>query len=81
MNTTCPSCKCINTVEGSLIREPVFFQPDGLKFFTFDTRVNVLERFQACLECGHIWSSVNADELKDLIIESGKPKTKENLNL
>ena len=78
---TCPSCKCSSTIEGSLIREPVFFRPDGLKFFTFNTQVEVLERFQACLECGHIWSSVDKDELKELINSSGKPELKDKLNM
>ncbi|MBN2287115.1 MAG: hypothetical protein JXI43_11755 [Tissierellales bacterium] len=82
MDTICPSCKCKNTIEGELVRGPgTFFKPDGLKFFTFSTMVDLLERFHACLDCGHVWSSVNADQLKDLINDSGKPKTKDNLNL
>jgi hypothetical protein len=82
MSTTCPVCKCNNTVEGNLLRGPAkYFAPDGLKFLTLSTMVAILDNFHACLECGHVWSHVKADELKDLINNSGKPKTKEKLDL
>ena len=83
MNITCPSCKYKNTVEGDCtFRGPATcFTPDGLKFFTFSTCVDLLDRFNACLECGHVWSSVDTDELKKLLNKSAKPQTKEGLNL
>ena len=82
MNIICPSCKCSNTVYGDILRGPgKYFTPDGLKFLTIDTMVALPEKFHACLECGHVWSSINADELKDLIKKSAKPETKEKLNL
>jgi len=83
MNITCPSCKCENTVEGDCtFRGPASaFTPDGLKFLTLNTMVALSEKFHACLECGHVWSSVNADELRKLLNKSAKPKTKEGLSL
>ena len=81
MKITCPSCKCDNTVEGDCtFRGPASaFTPDGLKFFTLDTMVALSEKFHACLECGHVWSSINPEELKNLI--KGSAKSKENLIL
>ncbi len=81
MNTTCPSCKCNNTVKGDFNREPYLFFPKGLRFFTFSRFVELQERFYACLECGLVWSHVDGDELKNLIKKSAKPETRENLKL
>lgn len=49
------------------------FFPGGLKLLTF-RRGLVLERrpvFDACTDCGHVWSSVDAAALRELVESSG----------
>jgi hypothetical protein len=59
------------------------FFPDGLKLLTL-RRGLVLERrpvFDACTDCGHVWSSVDAGALRELVESSGSADLRESLRL
>ena len=51
---------------------------DGLKFLRLsgDIRVPDGERFTACPQCGLLWSSLDAAELRGVMKKHGKPESK-----
>jgi hypothetical protein len=72
---TCPKCGADTLAAGVVPRgggslRPIFI-PDGLRRLRWRLGVPVREEFQACLSCGHLWSSVSAPELRSLFHKSG----------
>lgn len=71
----CPNCSGEKVTRGSLLASDevnIFngaFYPDNLRFFGLDRAValSVKERFQACPDCGCIWSHVDPGELQKLL--------------
>jgi len=54
------------------------FSPSGIPLFTFRPFVRLVEReaFFACIECGHLWSSVVPLDLTHLIEQRGADEIK-----
>ncbi|MFC1451913.1 hypothetical protein ACFLSJ_01050 [Verrucomicrobiota bacterium] len=60
------------------------FRPRGLKPLTLtgsDLRVRGGQKYRACLECGLLWSSVDAQKLARVLSRNGTAKTKARLGL
>ena len=84
MNQNCPSCGHDKPVPGCFIAQVGeggichVFRPDGLKFLRLsgDIRVPDGERFTACPQCGLLWSSLDAAELRGVMKKHGKPESK-----
>jgi uncharacterized Zn finger protein len=86
-STSCPACGSQRVVTGRVMAFGAHtgnaqrFFPDGLKLLTF-RRGLVLERrpvFDACTDCGHVWSSLDAAELRALVESSGGDKLRDTL--
>ena len=64
----CLSCRSDRVVSGKISagRDPAVFQPDGLRSFTFTLLggTKFTEQAFACLDCGLVWSSISAGELR-----------------
>ena len=60
-----------------------FFRPKGLRFFSVAKTVTLVhgQAVTACSKCGHLWSSVDPAELRQLLESSAKPETLTGLNL
>jgi len=84
MNEKCPACGCDKAVSGCFIAQigergiRHVFRPDGLKFLRLsgDIRVQDGERFTACSQCGLLWSSLDAAELRAVMRKHGKEDAK-----
>ena len=85
--STCPACTSQRVVTGRIMAFGAHtgnaqrFFPDGLKLLTF-RRGLVLERrpvFDACTDCGHVWSRLDADALRALVESSGSDKLRATL--
>jgi len=67
----CLSCRSDRVVSGKIAagRDPAVFQPDGLRSFTFTLLggTKFTEQAFACLDCGLVWSSTSAGELRMFI--------------
>jgi hypothetical protein len=88
MTGSCPRCGKTALTTGKCLdwwslRNALRFEPDGLRFFqAFRLRrsgVAVQQLFQACLECGFLWSEVSPGNLRALIEKYGTEKAKEGL--
>ncbi len=84
---TCPSCQSPQLVEGRIIAvgsksgAGQRFFPSGIRVLTLKRSVTLKNRqdFQACMQCGHVWSTVDVAELQTLIDKSGTAKLKAKL--
>jgi len=67
----CLSCHSVRVVSGKIAagRDPAVFQPDGLHSFAFTLSggTRFTEQAFACLDCGLVWSSTSARELRVFI--------------
>lgn len=56
-------------VENYENHQPAIFRPDGLRTFTFTLNggTQLSENAYACLDCGLVWSSTQADKLAAFI--------------
>ncbi len=88
INLTCPNCKSTRCLIGCLDASSVDTNFDG-KFYPSYIKVpflalerpNVIleknDKFKACTDCGHLWSSVNPELLKQSLDKcdwDGKPQ-------
>jgi Zn-finger nucleic acid-binding protein len=57
------------------------FSPIGLRFFTLRRSVRLIESqaFHACTQCGHVWSTLDATDLRELIDGSGTEELKQSV--
>jgi len=64
----CLSCRSDRVVSGKIeaARDPAVFHPDGLRSFAFTLLggTKLTEQAFACLDCGLVWSSTSAGELR-----------------
>ena len=85
--TECPQCGStkifagghrVNIVSGG---HPYSFRPKGLKVVALSNAdVPIRKRmFTACSSCGLLWSKIDSEKLKKVILENGTKKTKEKL--
>ena len=85
----CPSCKSSALVPGTLAFSGddgwvTFFRPKGLRFFSVAKKTVTLVHGQAvtaCSRCGHTWSSVDPEELRELLESSANTETLAKLKL
>lgn len=89
MNETCPSCGGTRTVPGKYLDQagaglaPVF-RPKGLKHLTIggtDIRVPTGDQFNACLDCGLLWTQISSEKTEKVMRKFGNKKSKEALGL
>lgn len=87
LTNQCPTCNSSALVEGHVIASgseggsSVKFFPNGLKFWTIRRSVTLLSRenFRACTECGHVWNTLDAAGLRELIEAAGGSELKAKL--
>ena len=85
MKEKCPSCGFAEPIEGCFIAQigergvRHVFRPDGLKFLRLSGDIPVPngERFTACPQCGLLWSSLDASQLRGVMKKHGNPDTKD----
>jgi hypothetical protein len=75
----CGSNKCVRGCIQS--REPetnygAKFYPYDIDYFVLHPSIKLLkgEEFEACLDCGHVWNSVDPEKLKALLEKRGVPE-------
>ena len=85
----CPACGGRHTVDGRCF-DPIggimgqVFHPGEIRFLSLGiTTLNVQggNRFTACLDCGHLWSSVNPKKLTKIMRKHGRKKARARLQL
>lgn len=84
---TCPSCQSSKHVEGRIIAvgsksgPGQRFFPSGIRVLTLKRSVSLRDRqdFQACMQCGHVWSTLDVTELRTLIDKGGTAALKAKL--
>lgn len=88
LSDKCPQCNSSKVAAGSVLSQPdyfyagAYFRPKELKPFAL-TGINIRFKniFNACLDCGCIWSEVSNDKLKSVIAGKGNKTIKEKLGL
>jgi hypothetical protein len=83
MPLTCPSCASAVVVAGRLLPSGgddgwvTRFYPKGIRFLTLSKSVPLSngQLFYACTDCGHVWSKVDAQDLRELLEKSGDEGT------
>jgi predicted RNA-binding Zn-ribbon protein involved in translation (DUF1610 family) len=84
---SCPACGSELVVKGKVIEGgsetgwgQKFF-PSGLRFLSLKRSVRLLDNqvFQACTQCGHVWSTLDATDLRELIESKGTEALKDKL--
>lgn len=75
----CPKCGLGTVVEGTAGFSGdegwvTSFRPKGLRLLTFWKSVNLNDGqlLRACTSCGHVWSSLDPAELRELLLRNGK---------
>jgi hypothetical protein len=85
----CPVCTSAVVVEGRILADgsedgsAESFFPRGLRLLTLNRTVRLVGRevFRACTECGHVWNTLDASGLRELIEKSGTPELEARLDL
>jgi hypothetical protein len=75
----CPTCDAKAIVAGHYFSRGNYFEPKGMRFFTFRLRwraVSFTEPLRACLTCGQVWTHLQPEELRTFIDKYGTAKTK-----
>lgn len=75
----CPACGSQRVLEGRIMAFGAHtanaqrFFPDGLKLLTLRRGLLLARRsvFDACVDCGRVWSSVDAAALREMAERSG----------
>ena len=87
-SATCPACGGERTSSGQYLGQTDYgllghvFRPHGLKPITLTgSDVPVGSTFNACLDCGLLWTSIDKDKLATVLINHGKKSTRTKLNL
>jgi uncharacterized Zn finger protein len=87
--STCPVCSSSEIVEGRIIADgseqgsAEKFFPTGLRLFKLKRSVGLTgrDKFTACTQCGHVWNTLDAGGLRDLIEAAGSDELKAKLAL
>ena len=85
METQCPACHSVDVVDGRLLGQTdggfgFVFRPRGLRLLAwFGTDVSVADGFNACLECGMLWSAIDKRRLAHVIARKGGKPLKRRL--
>jgi len=83
----CPVCQSSEVIEGRILADgsedghAEKFFPSGLRLLTLKRSVRLTGRqaFKACTQCGHLWNTLDATGLRELIEHSGTEKLKQRL--
>ena len=77
---SCPQCGSFQFAGGMLRSMPNSgFMPGIRRFFSFTLREGVRPeswRFQACLQCGHLWGRIDPGELRRFILSHCTEETR-----
>lgn len=82
VDAACPRCHAKRTLPGHLGRST--FRPEGLKFFSLSLsipEVPVSDDACACVDCGLVWSELDAGRLRAKIVQVGGDDLKSRLGL
>jgi hypothetical protein len=86
--STCPSCKSRSIVDGRILSSgsedgnAERFYPAGIKLLTLTRSVQLTGRqnFKACTSCGHVWNTLDAGGLRELIETRGTDELKRKVS-
>jgi len=86
-NFECPACGSRALVDGRILGDgsedghSEKFFPSGVKLLSLRRSVRLIGRqvFKACTNCGHVWNTLDATELRDLIETRGTDQLKTKL--
>ena len=87
MAATCPRCQSAKVVEGKHFNWVAggtfqYFQPKELRVLSGSSHIPIKKHaFLACMECGLLWSEVDAAKLKTLLTQSGNKSLRTRLGL
>ena len=95
MSFMCPKCRSEKVVEGkhfNLMSGGIFnlitgwnmlyFKPKELRFLCNRSHIHIKSSvFRACTDCGLLWSEIDAEKLRALLIENGNKSVKARLAL
>lgn len=84
---TCPVCQSPAVIEGRILADgsedghAERFFPAGIRFLTLKRSVRLTGRqtFNACTQCGHLWNTLDATGLRELIEHGGTEQLKQRL--
>lgn len=84
----CPSCDSRLVVEGRILGDgsedgsAERFYPRGLQLLRLRRSVQLTGRdaFRACTQCGHVWNTLDATGLRELLDAAGTPELKARLD-
>ena len=87
-STVCPACGGHRTNQGRYLGQTDYglfghvFRPRGLKPITLTgSDVAVGSTFNACLDCGLLWTGIDKSKLATVLEKHGKKSTRKRLNL
>ncbi len=81
----CPGCGGKRIVAGRIFDaicglKPFYFRPAGLKLVTLSRADAKIDgKFQACVDCGMLWSSVEPKVIQEIMQTSGTARSRERL--
>jgi hypothetical protein len=83
-SSQCPVCESPVLVEGRIVADGTEsgsaerFYPRGIRLLTLRRSVQLTgrESFKACMQCGHVWNTLDASGLRELIDAAGTPEAK-----
>ena len=85
----CPNCGAWTVTEGRFLRYSgssiwggLRFLPAGMRLFSFQwwfRGVAITKGIHCCLSCGHIWTNVDAEQLRSYIERHGDQYAKGDL--
>ena len=84
----CPVCGSSALVEGRLLADgsedghAEKFFPSGIRLLTLQRSVRLVGRqsFRACTQCGHVWNTLDATDLRELIDSKGTDELRKRLS-
>jgi len=83
MSKACPNCGNVRINFGELTETPIF-KPGSLRSFSLSIHGGVpvgTSRFWACLDCGHLWSTIPPEKLQKFILDSCSEETRQRWEL
>jgi len=83
----CPACGSRALVDGRILADgsedgsAEKFFPSGIKLLTLQRSIRLVGRqnFRACTQCGHLWNTLDATELRALIDTKGSDELRKKL--
>ena len=89
MKNECPACRSDRIITGRYLDQlggggGSVFRPGDIKIMTLsgcDIHIRTGDKFTTCLDCGLLWSKLDASKTAQVMKKHGNKKTKERLGL